>query len=169
VSASIKDDPFFENCYEKLKLKCKEVFEEKARESEADMESDYMRDLYYRILMEMDTIKKNGFCQEIYLFKTIVDYARSKKCSVDICGDIETSFVAYLLGLVDDPQYYYFPSRYPYMYILASEEFKKELTGYFKVIFGEDKVTYKNDYLIFGNKENIKDHRTPDTIWIHII
>lgn len=180
MSTCIKDAPFFKDCGKKIKLMCREALKEKYQKYEGlDLTlDDFIGDCQGRLLDELEIINEGGFYYEIYMYKTIWDFAVAKKCPIDICGDIETSYVAYLLGMIEeDPFQWLMPMRMPfcflpeglpYIYIVASEEFKRKLTEYLKRIFGEDMVNIIEDYIILGNKKDIKDHKTSDTIWIHI-
>lgn len=181
MNTCIKDTPFFKDCRNKIELMCKKALKEKYQKYEGrDLTlDDFIGDCHGRLLDELEGIDEGGFCYEIWIYKTIWDFAVSKKCAIDICGDLETSYVAYLLGMIEeDPFQWLMPRRYPfrflidghpYVYIVAPELFKKELTEFFKGIFGKDKVTTIEDYIILGNIDDIEGHETLNTIWIHII
>ena len=180
MSICIKDALFFKDCEKKIELICRKALKEKYQKYEGrDLTlDDFIGDCNGRLLDELERINEGGFYYEIYIYKTIWDFAVAKKCPIDICGDIETSYVAYLLGMIEeDPFQWLMPKRMPfrflpegrpYMYIVAPDDFKKNLVEHFKGIFGRDKVTVIEDYIILGNRDDIEDNKTLDTIWIHI-
>lgn len=180
MSVCIKDASFFKDCERKIELMCRKALKEKYQKYEGrDLTlDDFIGDCEGRLLDELERINEGGFFYEIYIYKAIWDFAVAKKCPIDICGDIETSYVAHLLGMIEeDPFQWLMPKRMPfrflpegrpYMYIVAPEYFKKALVEYFRGLFGRDKVTVIEDYIILGSIDDMEGYQTANAIWIHI-
>lgn len=180
MGPGIKEHPFFKDCSKKIEQMCRKALKEKYQQYEdQDLTLDnFIDDCHYRLLGELERMNERGFFYDVYLYKTIFDYAVSRNCPIDLCGDIDDSYIAYLMGMTKaDPFQWLLPSPMPFkllpdgranMYIVTYGDFKSELTEYFKGIFGRENVTEIEDYIILGKTEDIAEGNSSKTIWIHI-
>lgn len=158
IYMSIRDAAFFKECEDKVAAMTESAFKMKAREMSAEKKAKAS----LRMKRELEIIINNGYSQEFYLLKAIVEHAIIKNKLMTIGGQISYSYVAYLLGISTlDPieRNYevemlldYQHDRNPYMVVNAASDYKESLVAFLKGVFGKEMVSLDDLSIILGNR-----------------
>ncbi len=163
---NIRNTEFFEGCGKKVTAMAQSSFKKKS----CEMSSDKKEKASLRMKKELETIINNGYFQELYLLKVIVEHALTLNRLISIGGQISYSYIAYLLGISTiepierdyevEMLWGFHQDRNPYMVINAANDYKESLVVFLRGIFGEEKVRVDDLSITLGEQTNGIDNMT---------